>query len=62
MIAGWPFAAFRQVTGYDLRHEWSSEIAQLTQREWGRLTSNSFRLTPKGLRFADSAAQLFLRS
>jgi len=61
MVAGWPFDAFQKVTGYDLRREWASEIAQLRRQEWGRVTPHSFRLTPLGLRFADAAAQLFLR-
>jgi oxygen-independent coproporphyrinogen-3 oxidase len=61
MIAGWPFDAFRQVTGYDLRREWASEITQLTQQAWARVTPHGFCLTPLGLRFADAAAQLFLR-
>ena len=61
MVAGWPFKTFHQVTGYDLRHEWSSDIAKLTQQQWARLTPHSFQLTPQGLRFADAAAQLFLR-
>jgi len=62
MLAGWPFERFREITGYDLRSEWAEDIAQLTRQEWGRLTSHSFRLTFQGLRFADAAAQLFLRS
>ena len=61
MVAGWPLARFREVTGYDLRDEWSGEIEQLTRQDWGRLTPSSFHLTPQGLRFADAAAQLFLR-
>src|SRR5262249_4123387 len=61
MVSGWPFEAFHQVTGYDLRCEWSSEIAQLTQQQWARLTPHSFQLTRHGLRFADAAAELFLR-
>jgi oxygen-independent coproporphyrinogen-3 oxidase len=62
MVAGWPFERFRRITGYDLRNEWADEMTQLTQREWGRLTPYSFQLTSQGLRFADAAAQLFLRS
>jgi oxygen-independent coproporphyrinogen-3 oxidase len=61
MIAGWPFEHFRQVTGYDMPGEWGHEMEQLTQRGWGELDANNFRLTSTGLRFADSAAQLFLR-
>ena len=61
MVTGWPFASFRWITGYELRREWGGDIAQLVQEGWGRLTPSRFRLTPLGLRFADSAAQLFLR-
>jgi oxygen-independent coproporphyrinogen-3 oxidase len=62
MVAGWPFERFQKITGYDLRSEWAKEMTQLTEREWGRLTPGSFQLTSQGLRFADAAAQLFLRS
>jgi oxygen-independent coproporphyrinogen-3 oxidase len=61
MVAGWPFEQFRQTTGHDLKEEWSGEIHQLTQRGWGRTDAERFQLTPEGLRFADSAAELFLR-
>jgi oxygen-independent coproporphyrinogen-3 oxidase len=61
MIAGWPFEQFRQTTGHDLRKDWREVMEQLTQKGWGRLDQDRFRLTPEGLRFADSAAELFLR-
>lgn len=61
MVAGWPFADFQRTTGHDLRREWAQEMTQLTQRGWGRLGPEGFQLTPKGLRFADSAAEMFLR-
>jgi oxygen-independent coproporphyrinogen III oxidase len=61
MIAGWPFEQFRQTTGHDLRKDWCEEMEQLTQKGWARLDPDRFRLTPEGLRFADSAAELFLR-
>jgi oxygen-independent coproporphyrinogen-3 oxidase len=61
MVSGWPFAQFLRVTGYDLEREWATELAQLVQDGWGRLTPERFQLTPLGLRFADAAAQLFLR-
>ena len=61
MVAGWPFGQFRRTTGHDLRREWAADMARLSQQGWGRLTAKRFRLTPLGLRFADSAAQLFLR-
>lgn len=61
MVAGWPFDEFRQTTGHDLRKGWGAEIEQLTERGWGRCDAARFQLTPEGLRFADSAAELFLR-
>lgn len=61
MIAGWPFEQFHQTTGHDLRKEWRAEMSELTQKGWARLDPDRFRLTAEGLRFADSAAELFLR-
>ncbi len=61
MVAGWPFEVFRKVTGFDLRRDWAGEIEQLVERGWGNVTSDRFYLTDKGLRFADSAAEMFLR-
>jgi len=61
MVAGWPFAEFRQVTGYDLRDQWHDDMERLAAQGLGRLTPERFQLTPQGLRFADAAAELFLR-
>ena len=61
MVVGWPFEQFRQTTGYDLRREWAAEMNQLVQQGWGKILPDRFHLTPQGLRFADAAAQLFLR-
>jgi oxygen-independent coproporphyrinogen III oxidase len=61
MVAGWTFEQFSQVTGYDLRREWADDMSQLAAQGRGRLLPDRFQLTPEGLRFADSAAQLFLR-
>jgi oxygen-independent coproporphyrinogen-3 oxidase len=61
MVAGWPFDQFRQATGHDLRREWSAEMNQLAERGWGRIAPDRFQLTRQGLRFADAAAELFLR-
>lgn len=61
MVAGWPFAEFERTTGHDLRRDWAEEIDQLVQQGWGRVTSDRFQLTDQGLRFADAAAELFLR-
>jgi len=61
MVAGWPFEEFKQTTGHDLRSEWAEEMRQLEQRGWGRIAPERFQLTRQGLRFADSAAEMFLR-
>jgi coproporphyrinogen III oxidase-like Fe-S oxidoreductase len=61
MAAGWPFEQFRQITGYDLRREWAGDMRQLVEQGWGQIKDDRFYLTREGLRFADAAAQLFLR-
>ena len=61
MVAGWPFEEFRQVTGYDLHREWEKEIGELVRQGWGQVEPESFHLTRQGLRFADAAAEMFLR-
>jgi oxygen-independent coproporphyrinogen-3 oxidase len=61
MNAGWPFDQFQERTGHDLRQEWAREMDQLAARGWGRIEADRFRLTPQGLRFADAAAEQFLR-
>lgn len=61
MNAGWPFEEFSRVTDFDLRNEWNSEMEQLVQRNWGVRDEERFQLTTRGLRFADAAAELFLR-
>jgi oxygen-independent coproporphyrinogen-3 oxidase len=62
MNAGWAFEEFQGATGYDLRQEWPAEMAQLASQGWGRIEAERFRLTRQGLRFADAAAEQFLRS
>jgi oxygen-independent coproporphyrinogen III oxidase len=61
MVAGWPFEEFQRATGHDLRSEWAQEMKQLTERGWGQIAPERFQLTQQGLRFADSAAEMFLR-
>lgn len=61
MNAGWPFAEFQRVTGQDLRDAWANDMEALVRRGWGIRSEDHFRLTPQGLRFADAAAELFLR-
>ncbi len=59
--AGWPFEDFQRTTGYDLREQWSADMTACVQRGWGQISTDAFRLTNRGLRFADAAAELFLR-
>ena len=61
LAAGWPFAEFQHVTGFDLRAEWAADIQQLVERGWARVTPERLQPTRQGLRFADAAAELFLR-
>jgi oxygen-independent coproporphyrinogen-3 oxidase len=61
MNAGWPFTEFKRATDFDLRNEWDSEMNQLAGRGWALRDMEKFQLTHQGLRFADSAAELFLR-
>lgn len=61
MAAGWPFAEFQRVTGFDFRGEWAEEMDQLIAQGWGERDEHGFRLTHAGLRFADTAAEMFLR-
>ena len=61
MVAGWPFGEFRRTTGHDLREEWAVEMNSLVQCGWASRSPERFRLTSQGLRFADAAAEMFLR-
>jgi oxygen-independent coproporphyrinogen III oxidase len=61
MTAGWPFAEFQRTTGHDLREQWSADMTACVERGWGQISTDAFRLTNRGLRFADAAAELFLR-
>lgn len=61
MNAGWPLMEFQQRTGYELRHEWKTEIGQMIELGYARLDEERFQLTPRGLRYADWAAERFLR-
>jgi len=61
MNSGWPFETFKRVTDFDLRQDWQSEMNQLAERGWAVRDAESFRLNREGLRFADAAAELFLR-
>ena len=59
--AGWPFEAFQRVTGFDLREEWAAEMRELVSNGLGQWDPDRFHLTSRGLRFADAAAEKFIR-
>ena len=61
MNAGWPLADFKRATGFDLQNEWAREMEQLEERGWAKRQQDQFHLTHQGLRFADAAAEMFLR-
>ena len=61
MPVGWRFDEFQQITGFDLREGWAEEMRKLVEGGWAEMDDESFRLTARGLRFADSAAEEFLR-
>lgn len=61
MNAGWPFDSFQRATGFDLRAEWQSDMEKLAADGLARLEADRFHLTRRGLRFADLAAERFLR-
>jgi oxygen-independent coproporphyrinogen III oxidase len=61
MSAGWPWQLFQATTGYDLRAHWRDEIASLIHQGWATENETRFQLTPTGLRFADAAAERFLK-
>lgn len=61
MAAGWQFDEFKATTGFDLREGWESEMKKLVADGLAHLDEEGFRLTDRGLRFADLAAEEFLR-
>jgi oxygen-independent coproporphyrinogen-3 oxidase len=60
MVDGWPFEEFQERTGKNLQRDWPEALFELVRQGWGSIEPDRVRLTPLGLRFADSAAQLFL--
>jgi oxygen-independent coproporphyrinogen-3 oxidase len=62
MNAGWPFRGFQDATGFDLRENWKIEMDNLVQMGMAVIEPDRFRLNPLGLRFADRAAQEFLKT
>ena len=61
MTVGWRFDEFQAISGFDLRTEWKSDLEELILCGWGEFTTDGFRLTRAGLRFADSAGATMLR-
>jgi len=61
MNAGWRYGEFQAVTGFDLRQEWTADLEWLERQGFGECLADRFRLTPRGLRFADLAAERMLR-
>jgi oxygen-independent coproporphyrinogen-3 oxidase len=61
MNSGWPLVEFQQRTGYQLVSEWKTEIKQMIDLGYAELDEERFQLTPRGLRYADWAAELFLK-
>lgn len=61
MNVGWEFEQFVRATGQDLRTGWRSEMERLVAQQQAVMDGTRFRLTRDGLRFADAAAELFLR-
>ncbi len=61
MNIGWRFSEFEKVTGFNLRKEWTEDMAILARDGLGQIDAAGFRLTARGLRFADLAAERFLR-
>ncbi|HEX5219542.1 MAG TPA: radical SAM family heme chaperone HemW [Verrucomicrobiae bacterium] len=61
MNIGWSFDEFLRITGKDLREDWRTDMDELVLRGWGVKTDDRFRLNATGLRFADAAAEMFLR-
>ena len=61
MPVGWNFEEFQSITGFDLRTSWAEEMQRLVAQGLGDLHETGFRLTARGLRFADTAAEEFLR-
>jgi len=61
MPAGWRFEEFQRITSFDLRAGWAGQMQRLVHQGWATIDQEGFRLNARGLRFADSAAEEFLR-
>ncbi len=61
MNVGWRFDEFQQVSGFDLREGWATEMSEFVSNGWAEKDEEGFRLNRRGLRFADSVAEAFVR-
>jgi oxygen-independent coproporphyrinogen III oxidase len=61
MTAGWPFEQFQEVTGFDLREEWAADMREMVEQGLAQRDQERLQLTRRGLRFADTVAEKFLR-
>lgn len=60
MNVGWDLNLYRQRTGFDFEMLWRNEIEQLVAEKMAVREASSFRLTRKGMRFADAIGERFL--
>lgn len=60
MTRGWRFEEFYERTGYRLQDHWAEAMQKLCSRGEGEFFEGGFRLTSRGLRFADLAAEEFI--
>ncbi len=61
MNRGWGFDEFIEATNFDLRGPWADDMAELVEHNLAHWDAGGFRLSARGMRFADAAAQAFLR-
>ncbi len=61
MNTGWDFEQFQNITRFDLKEDWASDMSRVVERGWGVMDDRGFRLNRRGLRFADAVASDFLR-
>ncbi|NCC59746.1 MAG: radical SAM family heme chaperone HemW [Verrucomicrobiae bacterium] len=60
MTRGWKFEEFFERTGYRLQDHWVEAMQKLCSQGEGEFFEGGFRLTSRGLRFADLAAEEFI--
>lgn len=62
MNCGWEWNEFIDATGFDLRVDWAGELLDLESRGWAERRTDGFRLSSTGLRFADAAGEIVLKT